>query len=143
MNFLTYFRKSNPVIAVQPILPTVQYGQYEIPVAAVTYIQLLKPYTVSEIRQIIFNKYLDTESDGEIELYEFMYVMEFMLVNSSKSLDDIVKSMSGEERTMELTVDQCLVLRQNFKFLDINKDGTISLTEILKWNRIINFGFSK
>ena len=39
---------------------------------ALKYLRLLKPYTPQDIRNVIFNTFLESTSDGVIEFYEFI-----------------------------------------------------------------------
>ena len=122
---------------------------------ALKYLRLLKPYKPQDIRNVIFNTFLESTSDGVIEFYEFIDLLRLVelhpniihigdlkeqirTMQSSGVIRDpqgfVHKDSETNERTdilPGLTDVQRDEYKEAFKFLDINKDGWITAKELI------------
>ncbi len=53
------------------------------------YLRMLKPYSLDQIRKFIFSNCLETQPNGEIELYEFIEVMRLIELCPGKTLMEL------------------------------------------------------
>ena len=125
-----------------------------IPTLALDYLCFLKPCNQHDIRKVIFNKFLESQTDGVIEFYEFIDILRLVklypnthLINlehqiKAMQLSGVIRDPKGfvhidsetndvTDEIQELTDKQRDEFKEAFKFLDFDKDGWITANELI------------